>query len=265
MSWLQDRIKNMQRYPADFDGVIEDVRVELFAELARLLVGLETSQGALSPTVSNLERVDQILLQLGDTLFEPEAKYLLGLESYLGGLVGSAQLANAALKVPASPQYQAVLDTLILSTQQLFDRTAVNALLTQNLRNAITQNVVSGARTVDAIDVLRGLVLGDEQRLGFLTRYAKTWTLTGFATAERQYVTTVAEQQGVKLWRYSGGTVADSRDFCIAREGRTFTTEEVKAWADLDWQGKAYGTDSETIFAYLGGYNCMHALEPVLD
>jgi hypothetical protein len=264
MSWAQERIKNMQKYPADFDGVIEATRFTLFNELVSLLVELQTTGGSITPSIQNINRIDEILLQLGDKLFEPESQYLLGLQAYLGGLVSSANIANAALKVTDVGRYQQVMDSLVLRTQRLFDKTAVNALLTQNLRDAITSNVVAGARTIDMADALRSVILGDEQRLGFLTRYAKTWTLTGFATAERQYLVTVAEDRGVTRWRYSGGTVEDSREFCVERQGRVFTTEEVKAWAVEEWQGKAYGTDEETIFMYLGGYNCMHVLSPEL-
>jgi len=45
--------------------------------------------------------------------------------------------------------------------------------------------------------------------------------------------------------------------------GKVFTTEEVKEWASLDWQGKNPATNASNIFTLLGGYNCMHTLLPV--
>ena len=266
MSWIDDRIKLLEVYPVNFNTAIEAARFDLFAKLAELLTQLQTSSGAINPTAENLLLVDQILLQLGDFLFEPESKYLLALNSYLSGIAVGATQANAAMKIADSEKYQQVLRALIIKTQQLFDKTAVSALTTTNLRAAISGNVMAGASTIDAIQSIRAVILGDDKRLGFLTRYAKTWTLTGFASAESQYVKLVADDIGIERWEYAGGTVDDTRQFCLDRVGQFFTREEIEAWPETagDWEGRAYGTDSETIWAYRGGFNCRHVLQPAL-
>ena len=38
---------------------------------------------------------------------------------------------------------------------------------------------------------------------------------------------------------------------------------EERSWAKDDWQGKNQNTTAQSIFTYLGGYNCMHVLLPI--
>jgi hypothetical protein len=72
----------------------------------------------------------------------------------------------------------------------------------------------------------------------------------------------IANEVGVEYFEYYGGSVKDSRDFCLQRTGRSFDKKTIEGWASLNWQGKRIGTDKQTIFAYRGGYNCIHSLIP---
>lgn len=266
MSWLEERIKLLNTYPADFTEAINASRIDLFAKLAELLTLLQTEGGSIVPSAENLILVDEILTQLGDSLFEPESKYLLALNSYLSGIAVGATQANAAMNIANADKFQGVLRALIINTQQLFDKTAVSALTTTNLRSVISGNVMAQSTTIEAIQSIKDLILGNDQREFFLTRYAKTWSLTGFASAESQYVKLVADDIGIERWEYAGRDVDDSRPFCLERRGKFFTREEIEAWPETagQWQGRAYGTDSETIWAYRGGYNCGDVLMPAL-
>ncbi len=86
---------------------------------------------------------------------------------------------------------------------------------------------------------------------------------TGLSIVGRERINDVAADLGLENFTYIGGVIRGSRDFCIERDGGTYTKEEVESWADEDWDGKIEGTDSETIFSYCGGYNCRHELIPV--
>ena len=56
---------------------------------------------------------------------------------------------------------------------------------------------------------------------------------------------------------------AESRPFCVARDGKVFDEGTIRSWGRLgDWKGKIPGTDEATIFIYLGGYRCRHWLVP---
>jgi hypothetical protein len=58
-------------------------------------------------------------------------------------------------------------------------------------------------------------------------------------------------------FRYEGGLIKDSRDFCIERDGNEFFIEQGKEWNELDWAGKMPGVD---FFVQVGGYFCRHWL-----
>lgn len=75
------------------------------------------------------------------------------------------------------------------------------------------------------------------------------------------YTAGKAKRAGVKRWRYDGGSTAESRDWCLAHVGNTYTEEEIyNLWTD-DWSGKEPGDP----FVVRGGYNCQHFWVPVED
>lgn len=79
----------------------------------------------------------------------------------------------------------------------------------------------------------------------------------------------------VKFFEYVGGICDDTRLFCQNREGKIFHVDEIKLWGrginsggindivDGTWEGRIDVTDEETIFAFLGGWGCRHAIVPV--
>lgn len=66
-----------------------------------------------------------------------------------------------------------------------------------------------------------------------------------------------AKEYGYTKFRYEGGLIADSRDFCIERDGLEFWMEDGESWNDLEWKGKIPGVD---FFVQAGGFNCRHWL-----
>ena len=53
-----------------------------------------------------------------------------------------------------------------------------------------------------------------------------------------------------------------SIDIATMRENGKDMKEDVTHIKD-DWQGKNPNTTAQSIFTYLGGYNCMHVLLPI--
>jgi len=72
----------------------------------------------------------------------------------------------------------------------------------------------------------------------------------------------LAKQYGIEKFKYAGGLVERSRQFCIDRVGETFTIEQGKAFNNLEWNGKIKGVD---FFVQIGGYQCLHWLEWIKD
>jgi hypothetical protein len=87
----------------------------------------------------------------------------------------------------------------------------------------------------------------------------------------------VNEQLDIQWFEYLGGEIPTTRPFCEHREGQIFHRGEIEAWGDGknsagisdirdgSWAGRIEGTDSRSIFTFVGGWNCRHYLVPVPD
>jgi hypothetical protein len=66
----------------------------------------------------------------------------------------------------------------------------------------------------------------------------------------------------IQKFKYVGGTISTTRDFCRTHNGKIYTQDEInKIWRGQTWGGKAPGDP----FIVRGGYNCRHFFVPVSD
>lgn len=138
-----------------------------------------------------------------------------------------------------------------------------------------TADIITNVFKVKSRDILSGLTRGNltrEQMVEALQdtidkseAQLRTIVDTGLSIVGRERINEVAKDLGLTHYKYIGGVIQTSRDFCIERDGGVYTKDEVEGWADEDWDGKIPGTNEETIFSYVGGYNCRHSLIPILD
>lgn len=71
-----------------------------------------------------------------------------------------------------------------------------------------------------------------------------------------------SKRNGITKFRYAGGVISETRDFCKNLNGAELTEEEIIAmWESENWQGKEPGDP----FIVRGGYNCRHYWIPVED
>ncbi len=86
-----------------------------------------------------------------------------------------------------------------------------------------------------------------------------------FDTAVRSVdgaVTLLRGRKSEVRYRYSGGVIAESRDFCRQMSGQTLTESQIRRiWNTQDWGGKRPGDP----FVTRGGWNCRHTFIPVGD
>ena len=97
-----------------------------------------------------------------------------------------------------------------------------------------------------------------------LDRYTNEIVTDNLYQYERNVTKILTNDLQLKHYFYSGTLRETSRPFCKNRAGRVFTEAEVRSWGNMgEWEGKIPGTNSKTIFTYLGGYNCRHRLIPI--
>ena len=120
------------------------------------------------------------------------------------------------------------------------------------------------------------LAEGNDKLDSKILSYVKQISNDSFAIADRSYTSIISEYLGNDWYYYAGGEKETTRCFCEARVGNYYHYKEVEAWGDGKnlgdcntgggkWAGQIEGTNSSTIYSYLGGYNCMHSLMPVSE
>jgi len=70
-----------------------------------------------------------------------------------------------------------------------------------------------------------------------------------------------ANEAGVTKFKYVGGLVRDSRQWCKEHVGKIYTLNEIMGWEKIQWAGKKAGNP----FIVRGGWNCIHRWRAVVD
>lgn len=130
------------------------------------------------------------------------------------------------------------------------------------LKTAALKTMARGASQKEFMSTMTEKITGGNG-LGIIeAHHVQTEVSDLFDRYERTYSHNMAKEAGLDKARYSGGLMTTSRPFCVERQGKVFTREEIEAWASLSWQGKPGIYDP---FVDLGGYNCRHTLDWVTD
>jgi hypothetical protein len=148
-----------------------------------------------------------------------------------------------------------------ISTGGVFAGIARDLSNLSEVKRLATQSIASGQGFETMMRGLRDLYLRQgDGRLGKIERDIRTSVFDVYQQNDRLINKQIAEENGLKHYRYSAGTVESSREFCINRVGQVFTDKEIRSWSSFDWQGKSTPYDP---FVDVGGYNCMHVLDPI--
>lgn len=133
------------------------------------------------------------------------------------------------------------------------------------LSQILNSNVNSGGKFSGFLDQIRTFVLGNDQVEGRALSYSKTYLSNSLFQYSRAFQQSVTADLGLVWYRYTGGVIDRSRDFCIERNGNFYHQKEVESWANLTWKGKDPLTTSSSIFILAGGFSCRHELIPVSE
>lgn len=164
------------------------------------------------------------------------------------------------LKIPAA--FNTVdLEVMQRLKEQAFDVYHTLGVQTQNqIAQAIYDAVLAGQSFSDLAATITGAVIGHKDRVGRpLTTYAGTYAhdslMSFYATVHKKK----AEDAGLNHYLYYGNVIRDSRPFCIIRAGKVYSKDEIEAWNEMIWKGKAPGD----VFIRRGGFRCRHHFHAV--
>ena len=178
---------------------------------------------------------------------------------------GFEAIANEYLDVMANEVYQSTLTGRSFNDTVKNLRQTINGVYIQSdsLEASRLVDVAANgtaAQQADAVKQLQTIYARD--RVGNnLRRYATQMAQDSLMQFDASINTAIGKQSGATKWKYYGGTVRDSRPFCVEHAGQVFTEEQIEeTWAG-SWKGKASGDP----FIVRGGYNCQHHWRPQFD
>ena len=277
---VKNKIKLLENVPEELATAAERAQRDAWRKLGPLLAEMDVdADGNIAQTEDNIRRIGLITEELNKVLAGGE--YKDAVQSFLGSIDEGIQLTDdIAKKIDSTFEPNNVQKQLLAISKQ----NAINAFFGSGLRERVTQpfleqltaNVAARAPLREAVKALQGVIEGTDTTDGRLLANVRTTAGTAQAIADRSYAAAVNEELGIEYFQYLGGEIATTRPFCEHREGEIFHRKEIEAWGDGKnsagindirngtWDGRIDGTDSRSIFTFVGGWNCRHYLVPVI-
>lgn len=164
-----------------------------------------------------------------------------------------------------------------------FETLIKNEALLLDVKKLAAQAVTGQFRMKDFVRGLNTLIVGEDGKPGGLERQFNRYAHDLYMQYDSAYSTALADATGMNYFIYQGGTVKDSRDFCVANNNKVFKREDAEKWRT--WtpsQGvypegyKVKQKDQSAVPSYLdypgydpltdrGGYNCRHYIGWITD
>ena len=262
-------IKAIEALQAKLESQMESALPEVFKQLSNEVIDL-VSELSLDPDdrAKNLIEIIALKRKIGDALVN-NPLYQNQVQAITEGFKELANLSDDFMSTILDDYsrkqdlYKAILKANVEITKDALLGAGVRTNFEVAIRELLKANIAGVGDKRDLRKVLTQFIQGTEAEKPFLQRYITQVTNDSVMTFNREYLNTISEDLDIEYYVYSGTIIGDSRPFCVARAGRSYTKEQVKSWGKLGpWQGKIPGTNEVTIFSYCGGYNCRHTIWP---
>ena len=278
---VKQKIKLFEQTPERLATAAVKTQAEAWRKLKPLLEDMDVdANGNIQQTEDNIRRIGLVSEELKKVLAGGEYRQAVKdfLDSIDKGVVLTDDIARTfeASFEPTEAQKQ-LLQISKQNTINAFFGSGLDQRFTQPFLEQLTTNIAARAPLREAVNALEGLVVGTEANDGRLLANIKTTATTAQAVADRSYSAAVNAELGIEWFEYLGGEIDTTRPFCANRENGIYHRLEIEAWGDGKnsaglndirdgtWAGRIDGTDSKSIFTFVGGWNCRHYLIPIPD
>lgn len=278
-SLLKEKNERLESIPLELQTIVEKQQREVLNGILSKLSRLTTVNGQYKIDSENIKIIAEISDELKKVLLNDE--YLKAVKDFSKEFEVQATLNNKLIDKGFGETANPVASEIYIQTAK---RNAVDALVgspvdsqfIKPIQGLLEKAVVNGATVNETIDSIRTFVEGGNGAEGKILKYAKQITNDTFAIADRSYTSIVSDYLSNDWFYYAGSEVENTRCFCAERVGNYYHYKEIESWANGEnlgdcnigggkWAGQIPGTNSSTIYSYLGGYQCMHSLIPVSE
>lgn len=246
------------------------VQAKLYSDLTTILKFVDLDdQGYIKQNSGNRAILREAQNQFDKTI--QSSVYQSALETHLQVIPAIDDLNNAYFESissafkPNRAFIQSLQRQTIESVNSLILQDGLGAQVKIPLNNILQQNVNTGGSFSGMLDQVRTFIKGNEELQGKLLSYSRNIVSDTLFQYARAYQNSVTNDLGLVFFRYIGGIIEKSREFCRDRNGGYFHQKEIESWANLQWQGKNPLTSKSSIFVLIGGFSCRHQLIPVSE
>lgn len=286
---VQDKIDRMENVPAEFLSKVEKEQIKIYKAILNKLDKVKrNSEGNIILNDYNINLLYEINDISYDAVKNSEYKQFVNdfikefdtqldiTSEYLDGITVNK------LVIPKEAEY--VVDLYKQGAyNDMFSKNNLVSQFAKPIQEVFKRAVTSEGSFVDMTESIREIILGDKEKQGRLHRYAGQIAWDAFAGSDRAGTKQLSEANDIVFFRFAGGILNDSRQFCIHRNNHYFHIKEIELWGQMKeydeskkkfvtikewksengWKGMITGTNSQNIFTNLGGHNCRHSLIPV--
>lgn len=259
---IKQKVDRLETVPQDLESGSLLSQTDLLLILLGLLATLETVNGNLVLNSTNTALIDSIIFEALEKLYEGDFKTII--RKYSSEFEVQRLLNDKIFNqtIEAFKPEDIYKENLALSRKNaitLLNKDHIAAQAMQALRNELVNSVGNQLSFPRMIDRITEAYSGND---GELLKYVKRVSRDAFAISDSSYSMLVASELGINWFRYEGGIVKNTRDFCKERDGKFWHIDEIRSWASDDWQGKNPKTTPDNITVLRGGFNCLHAFIP---
>lgn len=273
---LKEKNKRLYDIPNELLTVVEKQQKIVLDDIIIQLSKLTTVNGQIKIDSGNIKQIALISDELKSVFLNEE--YLEAVKKFSSEFVIQANINDELIKKGFGEIDNPVASRIYIDTAK---KNAVAALTSESnfikpIEGILENAVVNGATLKETIDSIRLFTEGNPGVDSKIIKYVKQISSDSFAISDRSYTSILSDYLDNDWYYYSGGEIATTRCFCDERVGHYFHYKEIESWGNGDnlgscdigggmWAGEIPGTNSATIFSYLGGYNCLHSLIPVSE
>ncbi len=274
---IKEKIKRLDGVPLKFQTEFEKQQKVIFSDILEKLSELTVKDGHYEISTYNLNTVASITDELKKAFLTDD--YLKAVKEFGGEFDKQAAVNNRLFKSTFGDiKVPAVANAYIKVAQKNAVESLIGAPIDKEfikpIQSILENAIINGAKYSDTVQSIKDFVEGSPEDNSKLLKYVKQITSDTFAITDRSYTSIVADTLDNDWFYYSGTTVGHTRCFCKERVGNYYHYKEIESWGNGDnlgdcdlgdgtWAGEIDGTNQNTIYSYLGGYNCLHFIIPV--
>jgi len=296
---IQRKDEFITRREASLNKSVVRLQNMLISKLTREIIPmLDTSGGRIRNTLRNyqlLQSLDRVykdfsttqrlafVSEIGDT-----ARGLTTLNKQFFTVTMGASLPATFGRILAATEKKMLMAIGVQGGKILnggfLDSLSANTELLTQIKNLMAQSVTAQVRTKDFIAGMNDLITGSGEKMGGIESHLNRFAHDLYMQYDSAYSTSLADETGMKYFIYLGGRIQDSRDFCVALDGKVWSRAEAEKWREWTPAKGVYPPDykikqkdKNAVPSYIaqfegyqplihrGGFNCRHHLGWILE